>query len=76
LLLLIPITANVGQGSAFSIAEQGAKAAGMGTAYTAIADDGSAIYYNPAGFAFQPGMHMEMDAVAVVAPQPRRCRTR
>ena len=53
-------------GSAFSIAEQGAKAGGMGTAYTAIADDGSAIYYNPAGLAFQVGTHMQMDAIAVV----------
>lgn len=38
----------------------------MGTAYTAIADDGSAMYYNPAGIAFQAGTHMQMDAVAVV----------
>lgn len=38
----------------------------MGTAYTGIADDGSAIYYNPAGFAFQPGMHMQMDALVVI----------
>ena len=38
----------------------------MGTAYTAIADDGSAMYYNPAGIAFQPGTRMEMDAIAVV----------
>jgi long-chain fatty acid transport protein len=53
-------------GSAFSIAEQGAKAAGMGTAYTAIADDGSAIYYNPAGFAFQSGTHAQADLLAVI----------
>ena len=53
-------------GSAFSIHEQGAKASGMGTAYTAIADDGSAMYYNPAGIAFQPGTHMQMDAEAVI----------
>jgi protease-4 len=32
----------------------GVRAAGMGGAYTAIADDGSAIFYNPAGLA-QPG---------------------
>ena len=52
LLLSIPVAANIVWGSAFSIAEQGAKASGMGTAYTAIADDGSAMYYNPAGIAF------------------------
>ena len=66
LFLLILGAANVGWGSAFSIAEQGAKAAGMGTAYTSIADDGSAMYYNPAGIAFQPGTRMQMDAIAVV----------
>jgi len=32
----------------------GVRAAGMGGAYTAIADDGSAIFYNPAGLA-EPG---------------------
>jgi long-chain fatty acid transport protein len=66
LLLLLAATSNVAWGSAFSIAEQGAKAAGMGTAYTAIADDGSAMYYNPAGIAFQAGTRLQMDAMAVV----------
>ena len=54
------------RGSAFAIGEQGARAAGMGTAFTAVADDGSAIYYNSAGIAFQPGFHMEMDGLVVV----------
>jgi long-chain fatty acid transport protein len=54
------------RGSAFAIGEQGARAAGMGQAFTSVADDGSAIFYNPAGLAFQPGMNMEMDNMAVV----------
>jgi len=33
--------------------EPGAKQAGMGEAYSAVADDASAGYYNPAGLAFQ-----------------------
>ncbi|MCE5249491.1 PorV/PorQ family protein [bacterium] len=33
--------------------EPGAKQAGMGEAYTAVSDDASAGYYNPAGLAFQ-----------------------
>jgi len=53
-------------GSAFSIAELGTRAAGMGTAFIATADDPSAIFYNPAGIAFLPGRHMQMDALAVV----------
>jgi long-chain fatty acid transport protein len=38
----------------------------MGNAFTAVADDGSALYYNPAGIAFQPGYHMQMDNTVVV----------
>ncbi|MGH9721179.1 MAG: OmpP1/FadL family transporter [Bryobacteraceae bacterium] len=53
-------------GSAFAITELGARAAGMGTAFTSIADDGSALYYNPAGIAFQPGMRLQMDMLVVV----------
>ena len=53
-------------GSAFSVSELGARAAGMGTAFTAVADDGSALFYNVAGIAFQPGMHMQMDNTVVV----------
>jgi long-chain fatty acid transport protein len=53
-------------GSAFSVSELGARAAGMGTAFIGTADDPSALYYNPAGIAFQPGKHLEMDATVVV----------
>ncbi len=66
LTALLAVTAVSGFGSAFSIAELGAKAAGMGTAFIATADDGSALFYNPAGIAFQPGRKMEMDALVVV----------
>jgi long-chain fatty acid transport protein len=38
----------------------------MGTAFTAVADDGSALVYNPAGIAFQPGMQFQMDNLVVV----------
>jgi long-chain fatty acid transport protein len=53
-------------GSAFSVTEIGSRATGMGTAFTAVADDGSALFFNPAGIAFQPGTHMEMDNTVVV----------
>jgi long-chain fatty acid transport protein len=53
-------------GSAFSVAELGVRAAGMGNAFIATADDGSALFYNPAGIAFQPGTHLEMDTATVV----------
>jgi long-chain fatty acid transport protein len=53
-------------GSAFSVSELGARAAGMGNAFIATADDGSALFYNPAGIAFQPGTHLQMDNAVVV----------
>ena len=45
----------------------GARAAGMGTAFAAIADDPSAITHNPAGLAFQDGMALYGGAM-VIAP--------
>ena len=62
-LALLPSAA---YGSAFSIAENGARAAGMGTAFTSVADDGSAIFYNPAGIAFSEGTNFELHNLAVV----------
>ena len=39
--------------SGFQIMSQGAKATGMGLAFTAVADDPTAIFYNPAGLGWQ-----------------------
>ena len=52
-------------GSAFTFHELGARAAGMGGAFVAVADDGSALYYNPAGIAFQPGTRFQMETLVV-----------
>ena len=38
----------------------------MGTAFTSVADDGSALLYNPAGIGFQPGTRLQMDNLVVV----------
>src|SRR6266545_4780173 len=53
------------RGAAFSIPELGARASGMGAAFTAVASDGSALFYNPAGIAFQPGFRFQMDSLVV-----------
>ncbi len=53
-------------GSAFAINELGVRAQGMAGAFVSIADDGSAIFYNPAGLAFQKKPSMEMDSLVVV----------
>ena len=38
--------------SGFQVMTQGARASGMGLAFTAVADDPTAIFYNPAGMGF------------------------
>lgn len=48
----------------FLLISPGARAAGMGEAFVAVADDATAAYWNPAGLAFQTGrevtlMHMQ-----------------
>jgi|GEM_PF-1163881 long-chain fatty acid transport protein len=46
----------------------GAKAAGMGYAFTSIADDATAIYWNPAGLAAQKGTQAEASAFYMSDP--------
>jgi long-chain fatty acid transport protein len=53
-------------GSAFAINELGVRAQGMGGAFASVADDGSALFFNPAGIAFQKGLKLEMDSLVVV----------
>ncbi len=58
-LLLVAIAALLAQAgdacaSGFNIYEMGSRATALGGAFTATADDASAVFYNPAGMAFQP----------------------
>jgi long-chain fatty acid transport protein len=66
LLVAICLSTLPAAASCFSIFENGTRAAGMAGAFTALANDGSAIFYNPAGIAFQKGTRMEMDGIVVV----------
>ena len=49
-LALLP---SISWGAGFALFEAGNKALGMGGAFTAVADDPSAFFWNPAGMAFQ-----------------------
>lgn len=49
---------------------QGARALGMAGAFTAVADDGSAIYYNPAGISQGDGTLVEA-SLAAISPRLR-----
>jgi long-chain fatty acid transport protein len=52
-LALLFLVAAPAYPAGFSIFAQGAKASGMGLAFTAVADDPSAVFYNPGGLGFQ-----------------------
>lgn len=54
LCILMMFAATTAFAGGFQVTAQGARAMGMGMAWTAVADDASAVYYNPAGLAFQP----------------------
>jgi long-chain fatty acid transport protein len=66
LLTVLLVSAGPAMSSSFSIFENGVRASGMAGAFVAIANDGSAIFYNPAGIAFQKGNRMEMDSLGVI----------
>jgi long-chain fatty acid transport protein len=55
-VLLFAATSSMAAG--FRLPEQGAKAMGMGMAFTAQADDPSAIYFNPAGIVQLEGQNL------------------
>jgi len=65
LILLIPfITGNL-FASGFSIYEQGARATAMGGAYIAQANDATAVFYNPAGFANLSGTNFTIGTTLI-----------
>jgi hypothetical protein len=63
--LLSPMTAALAQGPGssgvlFLLIAPGARAAGMGESFVAVADDATATYWNPAGLAFQESPNTEI----------------
>lgn len=64
-ITILAAAAPLSYGSAFAVNELGARAQGMGGAYTSIANDPSAIFFNPAGIAFLKGTNFQMDNLVV-----------
>lgn len=62
-------TATTSYAAGLKINEQGAKAMGMANAFTAQADDPTALYYNPAGIAFLKGTQVSLGSVVIAVPQ-------
>jgi len=56
------------QAGGYQIAEMSTRATGMGNAFTAVADDASAAWYNPSGVAFSKGMNVMVGGAAIIAP--------
>lgn len=66
-LLLIPA---MSFGSGFALFETGARSFGMGGAFAAVADDPAAMFWNPAGLAFQTDKgYQVMFGVSLIAPK-------
>ena len=61
-LLILLFTASTSFAAGFRLPEAGAKAMGMGFAFTAQADDPSAIYFNPAGLTQLQGQNVMLGA--------------
>ncbi len=53
------------QAAGFNIYEAGARATALGGAFTASADDGSAMFYNAAGLSFQTGSSVNLNLMPV-----------
>ena len=51
-----------------AIGDKSAHASGMGNAFTAVADDASAAWFNPAGAAFTTGMKIMLGNAAIIIP--------
>ena len=51
-----------------AIGDKSARASGMGNAFTAVADDASAAWFNPAGVAFTTGAKVMLGNAAIVVP--------
>jgi hypothetical protein len=69
-LLILPASleaAESGFQSVFSGQEIGVRATGMGCAFVAVADDGSASYWNPAGLAFTKKRFVELASSGIQA---------
>jgi long-chain fatty acid transport protein len=60
------LSAGLVQAAGFSIYEAGSRATALGGAFTASADDGSAIFYNAAGLSFLQGNQINVSVMPVM----------
>jgi len=65
-VLLLAVTGSVAFAGGWQLNEHGARATGLGGAFVARAADPSAIYFNPAGLAFQKGFNLMAGATFIL----------
>ena len=65
---LLMACSSVAYGAGFNIYEAGVKATALGGAFTATADDGSALFYNAAGMSFMSNSSVSLNLMPI---QPR-----
>jgi len=56
------------QAGGFMVGEMATRSTGMGSAFTAVADDPSAAWHNPAGVAYSNGMQVMAGGAAIIVP--------
>jgi Long-chain fatty acid transport protein len=61
-------TSGLARANGFQLPEAGTRAMGMNNAFVAVADDASALWYNPAGLAFLEGGHLMLGGVGIIVP--------
>jgi long-chain fatty acid transport protein len=64
-VLAVVILATLATSGGFQLNEHGSRAMAMGGAWAARAYDGSAIFFNPAGLAFQSGTHVYLGTTLI-----------
>lgn len=64
-------TVSLGEAAGLKVNEQGGKAMAMGNAFTAQADDPSALFYNPAGIAFLKGTQVNLGSTTIYVPSTK-----
>jgi long-chain fatty acid transport protein len=66
---VVALAPSLSWGAGFALFEAGNKAQGMGGAFTAVANDPSAMFWNPAGMAFETGEGTQvMAGVILISP--------
>lgn len=69
-VVLSMLLISISLGGGYQLNEHGARAVGMGGAFVARASDPSAIFYNPAGLAFQQGINV-MGGATLILPSTK-----